>query len=584
MGENMDGIVEVFRRFKSYYKEYIPQFAISIIGMIMASVGTAVSAWLVKPVLDYIFIQKDENLLYLLPYAIIAIYFLKSLGIYLQVYFTAYIGQDMVRRFRHKQLDNILSLDMSFFHKYRSGELMSRIMGDIERIRSIVSNLIPELVREFVTIIGLLCVVIYQSPTLALFSLIVLPAAFYPLSRLAKKMRKLSRTSQETSSDITSVLSEIFANIEIVKANSAQEKELNKFDTQNDKIFKLNLKSVKVNALVSPMMETLGSVGIAVTIIIGGQQVINGEITVGSFFSFLTALFMLYTPIKRITNIYNQMQDAVVASQRTFELLDMSPSIVDGNLNFPNVVNSITIQDLKFSYGDKIALNGINLKVYKGQMIALVGSSGGGKSTLINLLMRFYDPDSGIILINENDISEFKIDNLRQNIGLVTQRVYIFNDTVAANVAYGALLDEAKVIKALKMANAWSFVQNMQNGIYTQLNEYGANLSGGQRQRIAIARALYHDPQILIFDEATSALDNESEQEITKAIENLSSDKIIFVIAHRLSTIKNADKIAVISSGKIAGFGTDKELESECEIYKKLKLVTIEQNETKNSI
>lgn len=580
----MDGIVEVFRRFKSYYKEYIPQFAISIIGMIMASVGTAVSAWLVKPVLDYIFIQKDENLLYLLPYAIIAIYFLKSLGIYLQVYFTAYIGQDMVRRFRHKQLDNILSLDMSFFHKYRSGELMSRIIGDIERIRSIVSNLIPELVREFVTIIGLLCVVIYQSPTLALFSLIVLPAAFYPLSRLAKKMRKLSRTSQETSSDITSVLSEIFANIEIVKANSAQEKELNKFDTQNDKIFKLNLKSVKVNALVSPMMETLGSVGIAVTIIIGGQQVINGEITVGSFFSFLTALFMLYTPIKRITNIYNQMQDAVVASQRTFELLDMSPSIVDGNLNFPNVVNSITIQDLKFSYGDKIALNGINLKVYKGQMIALVGSSGGGKSTLINLLMRFYDPDSGIILINENDISEFKIDNLRQNIGLVTQRVYIFNDTVAANVAYGALLDEAKVIKALKMANAWSFVQNMQNGIYTQLNEYGANLSGGQRQRIAIARALYHDPQILIFDEATSALDNESEQEITKAIENLSSDKIIFVIAHRLSTIKNADKIAVISSGKIAGFGTDKELESECEIYKKLKLVTIEQNETKNSI
>ncbi len=571
----MGGIIEVFRRFKSYYKEYVWQFAIAILGMIMASIGTAVSAWLVKPVLDYIFVEKNETLLYLLPYAIIAIYFLKSLGIYLQVYFTAYIGQDMVRRFRHKQLDNILSLDMSFFHKYRSGELMSRIMGDIERIRSIVSNLIPELVREFVTIIGLLCVVIYQSPTLALFSLIVLPAAFYPLSRLAKKMRKLSRTSQETSSDITSVLSEIFANIEIVKANSAQEKELNKFDTQNDKIFKLNLKSVKVNALVSPMMETLGSVGIAVTIIIGGQQVINGEITVGSFFSFLTALFMLYTPIKRITNIYNQMQDAVVASQRTFELLDMQPSIVDGNINFPAKVNSITIQDLKFSYGDKIALNGINLKVYKGQMIALVGSSGGGKSTLINLLMRFYDPNSGMILINDNDLSEFKLDSLRQNIGLVTQRVYIFNDTIAANVAYAAPLDEAKVIMALKMANAWSFVQNMQNGIYTQLNEYGVNLSGGQRQRIAIARALYHNPQILIFDEATSALDNESEQEITKAIENLSKDKIIFVIAHRLSTIKNADKIAVIGHGKIVGFGTDKELEAECEIYQKLKLGAI---------
>ena len=567
----MDGITEVFKRFKSFYKEYIPQFIIAIIGMIMASVGTAVSAWLVKPVLDYIFIQKDETLLYILPYAIIAIYFIKSLVVYLQAYFTAYIGQDIVRRFRYNQLSNILSLDMSFFHKYRSGELMSRIMGDIERIRSIVSNLIPELVREFVTIIGLLCVVIYQSPTLALFSLIVLPAAFYPLSRLAKRMRRISRTSQETSSDITSVLSQIFSNIEIVKANNAQKKELDKFGAQNDKIFKLSLKSVKTNTLVSPMMETLGSIGIAITIIIGGQQVIDGQITVGSFFSFLTALFMLYTPIKRLTAIYNQMQDAIVASQRTFELLDMSPSIVDGSLDFPSRVNSITIQDLKFSYGDKVALNGINLKIYKGQMIALVGSSGGGKSTLINLLMRFYDPDSGIILINENDISEFKLHSLRENIGLVTQRVYIFNDTIAANVAYGAPLDETKVIKALKMANVYSFVQNLDDGIYTTLSEYGANLSGGQRQRIAIARALYHDPQILIFDEATSALDNESEKEITKAIENLGQEKIVIVIAHRLTTIKNADKIAVISSGKIVGFDTDEVLEKECEIYKNLK-------------
>ena len=567
----MDGITEVFKRFKSFYKEYIPQFIIAIIGMIMASVGTAVSAWLVKPVLDYIFIQKDETLLYILPYAIIAIYFIKSLGVYLQAYFTAYIGQDIVRRFRYNQLSNILSLDMSFFHKYRSGELMSRIMGDIERIRSIVSNLIPELVREFVTIIGLLCVVIYQSPTLALFSLIVLPAAFYPLSRLAKRMRRISRTSQETSSDITSVLSQIFSNIEIVKANNAQKKELDKFGAQNDKIFKLSLKSVKTNTLVSPMMETLGSIGIAITIIIGGQQVIDGQITVGSFFSFLTALFMLYTPIKRLTAIYNQMQDAIVASQRTFELLDMSPSIVDGSIDFPSRVNSITIQDLKFSYGDKVALNGINLKIYKGQMIALVGSSGGGKSTLINLLMRFYDPDSGIILINENDISEFKLHSLRENIGLVTQRVYIFNDTIAANVAYGAPLDETKVIKALKMANAYSFVQNLDDGIYTTLSEYGANLSGGQRQRIAIARALYHDPQILIFDEATSALDNESEKEITKAIENLGQEKIVIVIAHRLTTIKNADKIAVIKSGKIVGFYTDEVLEKECEIYKNLK-------------
>ncbi|EAI3886130.1 ABC transporter ATP-binding protein [Campylobacter fetus] len=568
----MNGVKDVFKRFIPYFKDYIPQFALAIIGMIMASVGTAVSAYLVKPVLDKIFVEKNESLLYLLPYAIIAIYFLKSLGTYLQAYFTAYIGQDMVKRFRQKLLDNLLILDMSFFNKFRTGELISRNTSDIERIRSIVSSMIPELAREFITIIGLLVVVIYQSPTLAVFALVIFPIAIYPLSRLAKKMKKISRKSQEKTSDISSVLSEIFSNIEIVKANNAENKELKRFDEHNEKFFRLNLKSVKVNELVSPMMETLGSIGVAVVIIIGGKQVIDGTITVGSFFSFLTALFMLYTPIKRISSLYNKMQDAVAASERTFELLDRSASIIGGNLEFPKTVNSITLQDIHFSYNDKKVLKGISLKVNKGQMIAIVGSSGGGKTSLINLLMRFYDANSGSILINENDICEFSLKSLRQNIGLVTQRVYIFNESVAANVAYSGEIDEKKVVCALKTANAYNFVDKLDNGIYTILDEFGANLSGGQRQRIAIARALYKNPQILIFDEATSALDNESEKEITNAIETLSKDKIIFVIAHRLSTVKNADKIAVLDNGKIVGFGDDKTLENECEVYKKLKL------------
>ncbi|AVK82028.1 ABC transporter ATP-binding protein [Campylobacter fetus] len=568
----MNGVKDVFKRFIPYFKDYIPQFVLAIVGMIMASVGTAVSAYLVKPVLDKIFVEKNESLLYLLPYAIIAIYFLKSLGTYLQAYFTAYIGQDMVKRFRQKLLDNLLILDMSFFNKFRTGELISRNTSDIERIRSIVSSMIPELIRELITIIGLLGVVIYQSPTLAVFALVIFPIAIYPLSRLAKKMKKISRKSQEKTSDISSVLSEIFSNIEIVKANNAENKELKRFDEHNEKFFRLNLKSVKINELVSPMMETLGSIGVAVVIIIGGKQVIDGTITVGSFFSFLTALFMLYTPIKRISSLYNKMQDAVAASERTFELLDKSANIIGGNLEFPKTVNSITLQDIHFSYDDKKVLKGISLKANKGQMIAIVGGSGGGKTSLINLLMRFYDANSGSILINENDICEFSLKSLRQNIGLVTQRVYIFNDSVAANVAYSGEIDEKKVVCALKMANAYNFVDKLDNGIYTILDEFGANLSGGQRQRIAIARALYKNPQILIFDEATSALDNESEKEITNAIEALSKDKIIFVIAHRLSTVKNADKIAVLDSGKIVGFGEDKTLENECEVYKKLKL------------
>ncbi len=283
----------------------------------------------------------------------------------------------MVNRFRPKLLGNSLILDMSFFNKFRTGELISRNTSVIERIRSIVSSMIPELTREFITIIGLLVVVIYQSPTLAVFALVIFPIAIYPLSRLAKKMKKISRKSQEKTSDISSVLSEIFSNIEIVKANNAENKELKRFDEHNEKFFRLNLKSVKVNELVSPMMETLGSIGVAVVIIIGGKQVIDGTITVGSFFSFLTALFMLYTPIKRISSLYNKMQDAVAASERTFELLDRSASIIGGNLESPKTVNSITLQDIHFSYNDKKVLKGISLKVNKGQMIAIVGSSGG---------------------------------------------------------------------------------------------------------------------------------------------------------------------------------------------------------------
>ena len=564
-------IKEVLRRFAPYFRDYISYFIIAIAGMLMASGGTAASAWVIEPVLNKIFIEKNKDLLYLLPYAIIVIYVLKGLGTFLQAYFTAYIGQDIVRRFRERLLKNLLNLDMKFFNDYRTGELISRNINDIDRIRSIVSSMIPELIREAITIAGLLCVVLYQSLQRAFFALVIMPAAVYPLSKLAKKMKKISRASQEKTSDISSKLSEIFTNIEIIKANNAQEFEHAKFTAENAKFFKLNLKSVKVNEMVSPMMEIFGSVGVAAVVIIGGKEVIDGNLTMGSFFSFLTALFMLYTPIKRISGLYNKMQDAVVAAERTFELLDKEPQILSGDKPVPREINLINFKDVRLNYDDKEVLKSVNLSASKSQTIALVGSSGGGKSSIVNLLMRFYDANGGAIEINGENIKNFKLNSLRQNIGLVTQRVYIFNDTVANNVAYGRKYDEAKVELALKTANAYDFVANLPQGAQTVLNEFGTNLSGGQRQRIAIARALYDDPQILIFDEATSALDNQSEQQITKAIANLQKEKIIFIIAHRLSTVQNADKIAVISGGKVVGFDTDERLSKSCEIYKKLK-------------
>lgn len=568
---NNFGLKDVLKRFGPYFKDYIPHFIFAIIGMGLASGGTAVSAYLVEPVLNKIFVEKNEKLLYILPCAIIAIYVIKNIGTFMQAYFTAYIGQDTIRRFREKMVANLLNLDMDFFNEFRTGELISRTTNDIDRIRSIVSSMIPEFIREFITIIGLLCVVIYQSPKLAFFALVVMPVAIYPISRLAKRMKKISKQSQEKTSDITSALSEIFTNIEIIKANNAQKYEHSRFVDENNKFFRLNLKSVKIEQLVSPLMETIGSIGVAAVIIIGGKGVIEGHINMGAFFSFLTALFMLYTPLKRIVNIYNKMQDAIAASERTFFLMDKVSQIKDGEKELNEEINLIKFNDVRLSYGDKEVLKGINLEANKSEFIALVGSSGGGKTSLMNLLMRFYDVNGGEILINGTNLKDIKIHSLRQNIGLVTQRVYIFNDTIAKNVAYGRDFNEDAVINALKLANAYEFVSKLDDGINTILNEFGTNLSGGQRQRIAIARALYQNPQILIFDEATSALDNEREKEITKAINNLRSKKIIFVIAHRLSTVESADKIAVLSDGKIVDSGSDEELSKRNEIYAKLK-------------
>jgi len=573
MGEGtlMGGMKVIFKRFQPFFKDYIPYFFLVVIGMILSSGGTAFSAYLVQPLLDKIFIAKDHEMLARLPYVIILVYGLKEAGRYMQAYYTAYIGQDLIRRFRDLMLQNLLRLDLSFFHEYRTGELISRNTNDVERVRTVVSNLIPELLKESFTILGLIGVVIYQNSELAFYALVIMPLAIYPLSRLSKKMKKVSRQSQEKVSDITAKLSEIFNNIEIIQANNAQAYEHTLFKNENERYFKLTMKATKVNELVSPVMEILGSIGVAVVIIVGGNEVIQGAMSVGAFFSFLAALFMLYTPIKKISGLYNKMQDAIVASERIFFLLDLAPSVQNGTSALPETIETIRFENVFLTYGNQEALKGVDLEAKSGEMVALIGNSGGGKSSLMNLLMRFYAPSSGDILLNDRSLSVFDIHALREKIGMVTQRVYIFHDTIAANVAYGKPVEEERVIDALKKANAYEFIQDLEHGIYTHLDEFGTNLSGGQRQRIAIARAIYKNPQILILDEATSALDSHSEQKITEAIENLVKDKITFVIAHRLSTIKKADKIAFLKQGRIVALGSDEELQNSSVEYGQLK-------------
>ncbi|HEB9310089.1 TPA: ABC transporter ATP-binding protein [Campylobacter coli] len=562
---------DVLIRFKPFYKKYKKEFAIAIFGMILTSIGTAGSFASLKPILDYIFVEKNEALLYTLPFLLVVIYILKNLGFYLQTYYLSFIGMDTLRILRFEVLKNLLRLDIDFFKRNRNGELVSRCTNDINALQSIVSNIIPDFFRELLTIVGLLIVVFYQSPTLAFFALVVLPCAIFPLVHFARKLKKYARSIQETNSDLLSRLSEIFSNIELIKASNTQSKESEKFAKQNNELCRLNLKSTRIDALTSPLMEIIGSLGVAAVIIIGGREVIHGTMSVGSFFAFITALFAIYTPLKRLSSLYGKLQGAIAASERTFYLLDLEPQILNGSKNLESI-ERVKFKQVEFAYENpyKSVLKDINFEFNKGEILALVGTSGGGKSSIINLLMRFYDKQKGEILLNDLDISEFSIESLHDRIGLVTQNIYLFNDSFAENIAYSEEPNKEKIIKALKLANAYDFVQEM-GGIYAEIKEHGKNLSGGQKQRIAIARALYKNPDLLIFDEATSALDNESEKAIIETIENLKKDRLILMIAHRLSTIENADKIAVIDQGQMIAIGTNEELLQSCELYQKFK-------------
>ena len=562
---------EIIKRFWPYIKEYKLYYLFVVFGGILIVISTVGSAYIMKPMMDEMFIKKDESMLYLIPAGLLAIFLTKAIGKYVQTIYMEFIGQSIITRFREILLDKIIRSDMGYLYQNRSGELISRITNDIGRIQMFVSNMLPDIFRDIIAVVSLVGYIVYLNPLLSFYTLIVVPLIIYPLMQVAKRLKKYSHRSQSKNADLVSRLTEVFNNSEIIKANATEKFELDRFSIENWSFFKINMKTIYVGALVSPMMEMIAVFGLAAVVYIGGKEVYAGVMTVGEFTAFLTAVGLVFEPIRKIGGTYSKIQDALAASERVFEVLDQENNIVDGERTLEEDIKNIEYKNVVLSYEEDKILNDISISIKQGENIALVGDSGGGKSSFINMLLRFYDPDEGRVLVNGENIKEFTQNSLKHHISLVTQRIYIFQDTLASNVAYGQTeIDEAKVYEALKLADAMGFVSELENGIHTVMSEAGTNLSGGQRQRIAIARAIYKHASLILFDEATSALDNESEKRIQMALNEYTKDKITITIAHRLSTIEHADKILVIQKGKIVDSGTHLELLKNSEVYKRL--------------
>lgn len=557
-------IFNFFSRFMPYIKGHYKYFAIAIFGSLLTAGATAGVAFFVNPLLgtlngkvpnlplfSFESMSNNSYLALVMASIITILYASKGIGMYIQGYFMSYIGGNIVRQMQDKMLRRVLSFEMAYFNKMRGGELISRTVGDVGAIRSAVSNYIPEFFREVITIIGLVAVVIYQNPFLAFFGLVILPMATIPLNMIFKKIKKYLHTSMQKGADISAKLVEIFNNVEMIKASNGEKMEADIFEAKNLELFKIGMKSTKYGQLTTPLMEVLAAIALGVVLYVAITQINKGALTMEEFGSFATALFMLWTPIKRLVNMWGGMQSVIVANDRISQILEREPEIADGTITLKTPIRRIELKNASFKYGDIDAINGVTLDFKRNEITALVGKSGAGKSTLVNLLLRLYQCSAGEITIDGKNINNYTQQSLCENIAIVTQRIFIFNDTIAKNVAYGLEVDEARVESALRDAQMWDFVKDMPDGINTILDEFGANLSGGQRQRIAIARALYRNPEILILDEVTSALDINTENLIKEAIGAVRENKIIIIIAHRPSTIELADKVVQLENGRI---------------------------------
>ena len=552
-----------FLRLLNYLKPHKSKIVISLISLIIVGLTSSGTAYLVKPVLDDIFINKNVHMLYIIPVVVILLYLIKGIFDFLQSYFIGYIGQRIITDIRKELFENIIFLPMKYFNKTPTGTIISRLLYDVSLLQSAVTNSVSGLIKDGVTVISLIVVAFIREPVLASITLYVLPIAVLPVIKLGKKSKKVSKKNQEQAGGISTTAHESITGIKVVKAFLSEKIEIQKFVKENEQFFKTIMKKIKYRALSSPLMELIGAFAAAFVIWYGGFQVIKGNSTPGVFFSFLTAVFMMYQPIKGISKKNFQLQESIAAAERIFTLIDKEKEMDTGTIEFSEFKEGIRFKNVYFKYSEDedYAIKNINMIIEKNKKVALVGESGGGKSTIIQLIPRFYDVDKGEILIDDINIKNYTLKSLRKNISLVSQDIILFNDTIENNIKYGkpdATFEE--VVEAARAANAYDFIMNLPDGFKTNIGEKGVRLSGGEKQRISIARAFLKNAPILLLDEATASLDSESEKEVQKALENLLIGKTALIIAHRLSTIVNCDLIYVLKNGEIVESGTHNEL------------------------
>jgi len=573
------------KRFKKYLIPYIPRFIAALVCMGLFSSMNLAALWVLKSGIDGIFMKQTVeifgmtftslHMLYFLVIATPVIFALKGLGAYGRSYLLQYIGQNVIRTLRKELYEKLISLSHDFYVRNSSAKMMSRVTNDLGAMQGAMVNVPPAILMDGLTFIFMVGLVFYLNWKFALITFIGFPIAAVPIVFWSRKIRKASREGQQQMSEIYSSLHQMLSGFSVIKAFNTIRHENTRFSNDNDKYYNIALRVIRVSARSSPIMEFMGAAAGAAILFLGGKDVLNGTWTAGAFVAFLGAVFQVYQPIKNFSNVNSQIQAGLASAERVFEVLDEQPSIKDGEntVSLQPFTKAIEYKNVIFGYNEeKNVIKDFNVSIKYGETVAFVGHSGSGKTTVANLLLRFYDPKNGQVLIDGQDIKNVTLASLRQQVGIVSQDVVLFDDTVKYNISYGSFdAPMEDIIRAAKNANAHDFISKLPDGYDTLVGERGMKLSGGEKQRLSIARAMLKNPPILVLDEATSALDSESEKLVQSAIDNLMKDRTVILIAHRLATVRNASKIIVMDNGYVAESGThDELLKIKDGIYKKL--------------